>query len=76
MTQFEHKLHRYITGIGHPEHERIGEDFVSAEERTRNAHSTTIRARKFLRFATGSELMPHGTWKIRVYAFFMHSSTY
>ena len=75
MTQFQHKLHRYITGIGHPEHRLIGEDFVNAEERSRDAHSNTIRARKFLRFATGSELMPHGTWKIRVCAFFLYSES-
>jgi hypothetical protein len=66
MSQFEHKLFRYLNATGHPVHDLISKDFVGDEERRRDSESDTIRARKFLRFATGSELMPHGRWKLRV----------
>jgi hypothetical protein len=72
VSQFEHKLHRYLSGRGHPTHVAIGEEFVSREEHIRDAESNTLRARKFLRFATGSELMPHGQWKVRVRPSFFH----
>ena len=59
--------------MGSSNHVAIGEGFVSQEEHDCDAESDTLQAQKFLRFATGSELMPHGQWKIRVHPRFFTS---
>lgn len=66
MTQFQHKLARYLKGAGHPTHDLLTEEFVTSEERVKHESDVSMRARRFLRFATGSELMPHGNWRLTV----------
>jgi hypothetical protein len=76
MSQFEHKLFCYLNATGHPVHDLISKDFVGDEECQRDSESDTIRARKFLRFATCSELMLHGRWKLRVHLIFHYLGCY
>jgi hypothetical protein len=65
VSLFELAITRHIKASGYPQHPQL-DLLVSEEERAREAESDTIRARKLLKFASGSELMPLGMWLLTV----------
>lgn len=56
-TKWKAALCRYLSGIGHLNHEAINA-IVSVEDRQAVAGEATFRARAFLRFLTGSDVLP------------------
>ena len=59
------KFHRFMKGLGYPNHPLVVE-FVAESELERVRLSQVFRAEQFLRLATGSELMPRDDWDITV----------
>jgi hypothetical protein len=65
MSLFEIVITRHISVKGYPQHPQL-DSLVDEEECERQAQNPTIRAHKLLKFASSSELMPHGYWKLTV----------
>ena len=68
-TLLTHKLHHYLHGRGHPQHPEVAVHLPFEEEPRLHGDSDNLKAlrsRLFLRFATGSELMPTGAWDVSV----------
>ena len=67
-TLFTHKFYCYLRGQGHPQHPAVTAQlrFDSEPEGYRFHDDKVLRSRLFLRFATGSELMPAGVWNVKV----------
>lgn len=62
---FMHKLHRYLRGYGHPQHPAV--DAHLPFEDVHPFHGNKVlRSRLFLRFASGSELLPVDVWNVKV----------
>ena len=62
---FEHALLRYLRGVGHPEG-AFSADCLPEGEMEAQRDNGLLRARLFLKFATGSDLPPCESWKIKV----------
>ena len=65
ISLFELAITRHIKATGYPQHPQL-DPLVNEEECAREAESVTIRARKLLKFASGSELLPLGLWTLIV----------
>jgi hypothetical protein len=65
VSLFELAITRHIKARGYPQHPQL-DPLTNEEERTREADSVTIRARKLLKFASSSELLPLGPWTLVV----------
>jgi hypothetical protein len=65
VSLFELAITRHIKAKGYPQHPQL-DPLVNEEGRAQEAESNTIRARKLLKFASGSELMPLGLWSLLV----------
>lgn len=65
VSLFEIAITRHVKMPGYSQLEGI-DDGIDEEERLRQASSTTIRAKKLLKFGSSSELMPRGSWSLKV----------
>ena len=75
LSLFEIAMTRHINIKGYPQHPQL-DPLVDEDERERQAQSSTIRARKLLKFASSSELMPQGSWTLTVSNFLPYTCRY